>query len=335
VSRAESFEMKLHFPFLSSCGTIVLLFLLMFPAKIYAQNDSLKNLGHASMKIKTSQGMIIYIDPYAGSDYVDSADILLITHSHSDHNQQSLVKLKSTGVKITYTEAIISGVYKSFTISNVTIVAVAAYNTNHSKATCVGYVLEFNGIKLYHAGDTGNIPEMAELASRHLDYALLPIDGIYNMSPEVAMVAADSIKAKYYIPMHTMPPPDSYDDLKVARFNVPNKIILRNGETIALVASSTYRDEKIQAPTQFSLNQNYPNPFNPETTFRFSIPFKDYVSLIVYDLLGHRVATIVSENLPAGTHTRHWNPQGISSGIYFYRLSSGIYSETKKVSLIR
>lgn len=73
-------------------------------------SDSLQSIGHASVKIKTRDGKIIYIDPYQPGNYEDSADVVLITHAHSDHNNLSLVKQKSGCRIITYADANVNGV---------------------------------------------------------------------------------------------------------------------------------------------------------------------------------------------------------------------------------
>lgn len=312
---------------------------ILFLQQSYAQLDSLTNIGHASMKIKTADGKIIYIDPYASGDYSDSADILLVTHAHPDHNNQSLVKLKAGGTKFTYVEANINGALQSTTVGNIKIDAVPAYNTsnnNHLKNQCVGYVIEFNGIKLYHAGDTENIPEMADLAARELDYALLPMEGVFTMTPAKATLAAQAIKAKQFIPMHTMTSQnDTVNDNAIAQFNVPNKITLKKGKTIALVSNPTSAKNNIVTPAAFTLAQNYPNPFNPTTTFSFSLPAIEFATLKVYNLLGVEVATVVAKKLAAGNYTIEWNAGNLSSGIYLYRLTSGSNLETKKLLLLK
>ncbi len=91
----------------------------------------------------------------------------------------------------------------------------------------------------------------------------------------------------------------------------------------------------IVTPETFSLLQNYPNPFNPSTNISFSIPTKSFVSLRVFDLIGREVATIVSEEMSAGSYTKQWIAANMSSGIYFYRLQAGSYSETKKLILLK
>ena len=85
----------------------------------------------------------------------------------------------------------------------------------------------------------------------------------------------------------------------------------------------------------YSLTQNYPNPFNPTTTISFSLPSKSFVSLKVFDILGRDVATIVSEEMSAGNYSRPWNADKMSTGIYFYRLQAGSFTETKKLILLR
>jgi hypothetical protein len=91
----------------------------------------------------------------------------------------------------------------------------------------------------------------------------------------------------------------------------------------------------INIPLHFDLKQNYPNPFNPSTTISLSLPSKLFVSLKIFDLIGREVATIVSEELSAGDHSRQWNTNGMPSGVYFYRLQAGSFTETKKLILLR
>lgn len=88
-------------------------------------------------------------------------------------------------------------------------------------------------------------------------------------------------------------------------------------------------------PEQLELSQNYPNPFNPRTTIRFSIPRSEFTALKIFNLLGQEVSTLVSEKLSAGTHRFEWSPQGMPSGVYFYRLQAGDFAETKKLLLLK
>jgi hypothetical protein len=88
-------------------------------------------------------------------------------------------------------------------------------------------------------------------------------------------------------------------------------------------------------PAEFKLEQNYPNPFNPATTISFSLPARLFVTLNIFDLLGKEVAKIASEEMSAGTYKRQWNAANMASGIYFYRLQGGPFTETKKLLLLK
>ncbi|MFN0157722.1 MAG: alpha-amylase family glycosyl hydrolase [Bacteroidota bacterium] len=90
-----------------------------------------------------------------------------------------------------------------------------------------------------------------------------------------------------------------------------------------------------QLPTEFALFQNYPNPFNPQTVIRFDVRTYGHTSLRVFDVLGREVATLVNEDLPAGTHQRSFDARGLASGVYLYRLSAGEYTETRKLVLMK
>jgi photosystem II stability/assembly factor-like uncharacterized protein len=94
-------------------------------------------------------------------------------------------------------------------------------------------------------------------------------------------------------------------------------------------------DDDLSTPLSFKLEQNYPNPFNPSTTIRFSIPEAAFVSLKVYNSLGQEVETLVTKELNTGNYKYDWNAEGLTSGIYFYKLQAGSFVETKKMMLIK
>ena len=95
-------------------------------------------------------------------------------------------------------------------------------------------------------------------------------------------------------------------------------------------------DESENALQQhFVLAQNYPNPFNPTTTIRFSLPQSGDVQLSVYNSAGQEVSRIVDDARAAGSHSVTWDARQFSSGVYYYRLVSGKYTETKKLILLR
>ena len=99
-------------------------------------------------------------------------------------------------------------------------------------------------------------------------------------------------------------------------------------------------DEAWHVPETSILYQNYPNPFNPVTTVKFEIPTKGHVSLVIYDVAGHLVRTVVNEERDAGRHKTAWDGKNstgaaVASGIYFYRLVAGDFVQTKKMVLLR
>jgi O-Glycosyl hydrolase len=103
-----------------------------------------------------------------------------------------------------------------------------------------------------------------------------------------------------------------------------------NTVQFANVAITGVEKAGTSVPRDYSLEQNYPNPFNPSTIIRFTVANPDNVSLSVYDILGRMIATLVDQRLSPGTYQVNWNPN-VASGVYFYRLHSGSYSETRKM----
>jgi hypothetical protein len=88
-------------------------------------------------------------------------------------------------------------------------------------------------------------------------------------------------------------------------------------------------------PMKYTLNQNYPNPFNPSTVISFSVPVTAHVTLKIYDVLGNEVATLINSEKPAGVYEVEFNASELTSGIYFYKLQTGSFIETKKMLLIK
>lgn len=88
-------------------------------------------------------------------------------------------------------------------------------------------------------------------------------------------------------------------------------------------------------PGSASLLQNFPNPFNPSTTIRYVIPRESFVTLTIYDVLGREVEKLVNERKAPGSYSIYWNPGAVPSGVYFYRLTAGSFTNTKKTLIIR
>jgi L-ascorbate metabolism protein UlaG (beta-lactamase superfamily) len=177
-------------------------------------------------------GKNIHIDPSytpkretPGDELKDNADLILVTHAHGDHFQEgTLNALKGDGTIIIAPAKVVKriGVLGQIQVAEigkeqdlgwVRVKPVYAYNLGlkghifHKKGQCVGYLITVEGRTLYHAGDTGLIPEMKELSD--IDLAMLPIGGTFTMDVDEAAEAARTMRAKMVVPMHNLKTPVS------------------------------------------------------------------------------------------------------------------------------
>lgn len=106
-----------------------------------------------------------------------------------------------------------------------------------------------------------------------------------------------------------------------------------NGVQYGVMLGVTQTGNEI--PHQFSLSQNYPNPFNPTTNIKFDIPKAEFVKLTVFDVLGKEIQTLLNEQLSSGTYNYDFDATNLPSGIYYYKLESENYIQTKKMVLIK
>ena len=167
-------------------------------------------LGHDSFRVKGSK--TLYFDPYQIGD-AEPADIVLVTHDHFDHcspddvariqvETTTVITEKDSAAKLSGNVQTVSPGEK-LTVEGITIEAVPAYNVNksfHPKENgWLGFIVEMDGVRLYHAGDTDYIPEMSDFKT---DIALLPVSGTYVMTAAEAVEAALAIQPQIAIPMH-------------------------------------------------------------------------------------------------------------------------------------
>lgn len=188
--------------------------------------DMVNNLfwiGHASFYIKdTKNNLNIYIDPFNLNESTakNKADIILITHAHFDHySKPDINKIIKEDTRIIgpdnclkndeFKNLKILKPYEKYSVENIKIETIPAYNNKQEKLqfhpkqnNWIGYIIEANNIKIYHAGDTDFIEEMKELRNKNIDIALLPMGGHYTMDLNDAIEAAKIINAKNTIPMH-------------------------------------------------------------------------------------------------------------------------------------
>jgi hypothetical protein len=105
---------------------------------------------------------------------------------------------------------------------------------------------------------------------------------------------------------------------------------------IGVVAGPSNEVEEIDLlPTRFSLGQNQPNPFNPVTTIRFGVPQKARVTIMLYDVAGREVMEIADNEFEPGYHERTISASGLGSGVYFCRMVSGSFTESRKLLLLK
>ncbi|MDR3091843.1 MAG: MBL fold metallo-hydrolase [Clostridiales bacterium] len=195
-------------------------------AKLYYQ-------GHGSYRFTANDGRVIYVDPYAGDGYGPPADVILVTHGHSDHNQIQLIAQKPDCRIITHEEALAGGKHNSFDVDGIVIEAVEAKNIMHNPKQCVGYILSFDGLKIYCSGDTSKTEQMKSFAERGLDYAIFCGDGKFNMGLKEAAECARIIGARHSIIIH-LKPGALFDRAKAEKWDAPNKLIIEPGQEVDL-----------------------------------------------------------------------------------------------------
>jgi hypothetical protein len=137
--------------------------------------------------------------------------------------------------------------------------------------------------------------------------------------PPTARLAFTNDDASYYVPRH----------------NLPFCFLAGYCNDVREV-----QDSEESRPTEFSLSQNYPNPFNPTTNIKFELPKTAHVRLDVFNIVGQKVKTLVDQNMNAGKYVADWDGKdekgnSVSSGIYFYRMDAGDFSDIKKMLLVK
>jgi len=210
----------------------------------------LKWLGHASFLLKTG-GKRIYIDPYAG-DYAEKADVVLVSHGHGDHCDLEKLSMVRTLETVIYTsEACAEGIPPGNVvtmspgekrgINGVTVHAVEAYNFKrfrspgvpyHPEGTQIAFIVESEGKRIYHAGDSDYLPSMDELEDVTL--ALLPIMGRAVMDVDEAVEAAIGIGPEMVMPMHWRSSDPREFKRKVEARSDLRVVMMEEGEEITL-----------------------------------------------------------------------------------------------------
>jgi L-ascorbate metabolism protein UlaG (beta-lactamase superfamily) len=213
-------------------------------------------IGHSALKLEGSK--TVYIDPFLsgnpvasmGLDQVNQADVVVVTHDHGDHLGDAHALCKKTGATLVSIFEIAEAAAQhgikaegmnvggTLTVNGVEVSLVPAIHTAGLGGTATGTVVEMDGKKVYHSGDTGLTMDMQLTGEMYQpDIAFLPIDGRFNMSPRLAAKAVELLKVPKVVPFHydTFPlVKSSPEEFKRLVGNQSEVIIIKPGESIEL-----------------------------------------------------------------------------------------------------
>jgi tetratricopeptide (TPR) repeat protein len=164
-----------------------------------------------------------------------------------------------------------------------------------------------------------------------------------NMTATFARV--DKLFAALHVEKNKEKAASLLSELQSMHITDPGLISLLQSANMSIYGESSSYEQRNKAiskadaasslPKEYSLSNNYPNPFNPATSISYELPKDGEVSLVVYDVLGEVVKSLVNEQQQAGRYTATFNASNLPSGIYFYTMNAGSFSATKKMLLIK
>ncbi|MBI5476883.1 MAG: T9SS type A sorting domain-containing protein [Ignavibacteriales bacterium] len=211
---------------------------------------------------------------------------------------------------------------------------IAFLNRGYGLVAGLGDVVKFTNIfpfisKVFYL-DTVHypVPFTATFEVSDADKVAVTVSGPFPLT--VKLESANSYKISGEVP----------ESLVGKDFNFSIKVEDIRGGVTNYTSTSIHVDRLVHVedngiPTEYSLSQNYPNPFNPSTTISYSVPTSCQVRLTVLDILGREIVTLVDEQKFAGTYEVNFTASNLPSGIYFYRLTAGTFTNTKKMTLVK
>ena len=211
------------------------------------------------------------------------------------------------------------------------------YNSSFSDNFAANYIISGSDVKrtgtTIVSGDawgTINLPAGSFSNSLRVKYIISTRD---SSNPGIPVITVTNVTSYvWFAPGRKFPVFEIiYSTISIngTQFGNSKTVNYNTGSTIGITNISS------EMPDGYTLSQNYPNPFNPSTNLEFGISKSGFVSLKIFNTLGKEVATLVNENLSAGTYKYSFDASGLTSGIYFYTLTAGEFTETKRMLLVK
>jgi len=328
-------------------------------------------LGHSAFVLQFDNGINIVTDYGHYNAWVDWGwdspihDINelvpdVMTYSHTNHEDHYDPDRIPEGVGYILTE------YDSLVIEGIHIKPVRTCESSIDTESNSSYIFTYKDLKICHLGDAqAQIMRIGEKAvcdhivdifPKTFDLLLMTVEGTQQFVEEVE-IFVDVLKPKRIILMHYWS--DAYKKNVIRHLDMQNfmgknyQIIDYDGPKYTLSSiyevspvrvinlqrapfeiETSIRNE-IRGAKKFNLEQNYPNPFNPKTIINYELPISNFVDLSVYNLLGEKVTTLVSERQNIGAHSVEWNAIGMASGVYHYVLQAGEFQEMKRMVVLK
>jgi hypothetical protein len=305
---------------------------------------------------------IVFVDTITLSPEFYPYDIEYINFNTGDRNDNKLVVFDDINQSLAifgddgsfvcefdlevYVDSVLA-LYESFTYnildSNTVAIYLADRNTAGVRLFHLSFDNQLTDINYLNLGDRLNVGINKVFYS-----ALLGLWAIDYREPALYLLAPDLSRALNEISL-----PD-FDVLSLDYpFNIcelPDRIVIfedadRQKGVISFAlsqphAKDTPRADEVERPLVYALDQNFPNPFNPNTIIQFSLAEPAYTSIVIYNLLGQHVKTLIDDFKPAGEYSIKWDgknerDESVATGIYFYRIKSGDFIDTKKMLMLK
>jgi hypothetical protein len=213
----------------------------------------------------------------------------------------------------------------SFQVEDVNISIDTVQHTNNSDLV---FILKHNGISdtlIYNAGGTGDnfiCTYLNDSAFTPIQNGTAPFTGEFRPHRPLSQFNGVTAAGSWVLEIHDRATGNT------GMFNAWS-ITIQLRDVIGIQQINT------DIPKKFTLSQNYPNPFNPMTKIKFNVPKSSNVNITVFDVLGRHITTLVNEKLNAGSYETEWNANNMPGGVYFYKIETESYSETKKMVLVK